>query len=316
MQQDQTAPIQKELDITHDVIQVLKTVVLLERAYSAGYLVRLLRADAAYGLRKDAHKEIETFGILEEETYGYVDDLIHYLIREGYLKVVDPRYGTIQLSEMGTQFMNAPESIVVTPAQFRKHWYELEIMGRLRQLRKTLAEKEGKEPYELFNNFHLQQIAHEMPQTDEQLRSIPGLPSMKEGVRLLLLAEIHQVQEKKEIDDKTGVYRKASSSSHRAVQSLFESGYSLSEIARRRNMKEKSVQQYLENLHLAGKLDLRPWIEDQVDPKLLHKGSEYFKSVSQPRMKEAHEVLGLDYDVLSLCKLYAAEVREPVPSYT
>ena len=59
---------------------------------------------------------------------------------------------------------------------------------------------------------------------------------------------------------------------------------------------------------MTGEIDLRPWIEKNVDSKALYKGAEYFKKVSNPKVKEAFQVLGLDYETLNLCKMYVANV--------
>lgn len=312
-QQPYTPP--TERDITMDAIQVCKTLLLLDKPYSAGYINRVLRADEAYGFRKEGHKQIETFGLMEEETFGYVDDLIHYLVRAGFLRINNPRYGTIELSEKGEAFMEKPEELVVPLADLRKSWYELELIIRLKQLRKELAEETEKAPYEIFNNYLLQRMAHEMPDQDVTLKAIPGLEDLKAATRLRILAEVSRVAEMRKLDEKTGVYSRASSRSHRVVQSLFEAGFGPEEIARRRDIQEATVHNYLETLHRAGRLDLRPWIEERLGSKDLHRGLEYFKSVETPKLQEAHQLLGMEYDALKLCQLYLAEVHEADVAY-
>ena len=312
-QQTYTPPADR--DITLDTVQVLKTVLLLDTSYSAGYLNRVLRADEAYGFRKPLHQELETYGILEEETFGYVDDLIHYLIRQGYLKISNPRYGTVEMADKGQAFLQQPKDLRVPLADLRKAWYELELIRRLKQLRTELAEEAGKAPYEIFNNYILQRVAHEMPDQEVTLKAIPGLEGLKTAARLRLLTEIARVAEMRKIDEETGVYSRANSRSHRVVQELFEAGFGPEEIARRRDLQVGTVHNYLETLHRAGRVDLRPWIETYVDSKDLHRGTEYFKSVEQPKLKEAHQLLGLDYDILKLCQLYVTEVREEEAAY-
>ncbi|RMG66641.1 MAG: hypothetical protein D6722_14610 [Bacteroidetes bacterium] len=314
-QQMHTRPRPADRDITQDTVQVLKTVLLLDKSYSPGYLNRLLRADDAFGFRKPQHQELETYGVLDEESFGYVDDLIHYLIRQGYLRVSNPRFGTVEMASPGDRFLQAPEELRVPYATLRKAWYELELIRRLRQLRKELADQAGKAPYEIFNNYQLQRIAHEMPDQDIALKSMPGLEGLGTAERLRILAEVARVSEMRQIDDETGVYSRANSAGHRVVQELFEAGFGIEEIAHRRDIKPQTVRDYLETLHRAGRLDLRPWIEEQVDSKDLHRGIEYFNSVETPRLKEAQELLGLDFDILKLCRLYVSEVREEEMTY-
>ncbi|MDX2286421.1 MAG: RQC domain-containing protein [Bacteroidia bacterium] len=305
----------QDVDLMQEAVTVIKTVLLLDRKYSAGYLSTILRADETFGLRKPAHKSIETYGALEDRSFGYVDNLIQYLLEAGLLRIEKPEYGSIEASEKGISFLTSPEPMVVSSERLRKPWYELDLIRALKQVRKTFADRHGKEPWRVFNNFTLAHIALQMPESETDLAQVPGIQQVPRECRLLILAEVSRIQEKKAQDERTGIYTKAYSSSYRKIKELFTAGLQVEEIASRRNAKPSFVIGALETLHQAGELNIRPWIEQFVDGKTLFRAAEYFRQARYAKLKEAHELLGYDYDTLRLCRVYAQSADEPAVPY-
>ncbi|MEZ4772980.1 MAG: RQC domain-containing protein [Bacteroidia bacterium] len=295
---------QQPIDIGMEAMAVLKTVLLLEKDYSGSYIQRILTGNDSFGWKKQQHKRLETFSELGEHHFAYVDDLINYLIKHGFLKISNPAYGSIALTDEGRKWMENPDSLMTTKGELRKSWYQVELISALKTLRKETAEQKDKQPFELFTNYTMDVLADKLPQTEEALKAIPGVEKMDGATRLMVLAEITRIVEKKEIDDETGVFRKAYSPSHQKIKALFLDGKKVSEIASERDLSQSTVTNYLENLHLAGEIDLRPWIEDTIDGKVLHKVTQYFRQVQSRGLKQAFEVLGVDYGTLRLCRLY------------
>ena len=312
----QTTPnFKPEINLAHELIQILKTVLLLERPYGAGYIARIVTGDSRFELRKVTHKQLETFGSLDEHSKFRIEDIVYHMIESNLLEVTDPQYGTIQITEIGRAWLNEPKDWIVNRKQVFTGWWGYELLSAIRNIRKEAAAHSGKLPYELFSNYALARIVHGLPQTEEGLREIPGMKNLDQATLLLILTAIHEIVEKKAEDAESGIHSKANSPSHRQVKDLYESGFSLEEIAQRRNLQTQTARGYLFTLHKAGKLDLNPWIEQHLDPKVLFKGTEYFRSVDDRRLKSAQQVLGMDYDTLAFCRLYAEKVGESPLEY-
>ena len=297
----------KVLDIREESVQILKTILLLDKSYSAGYLARVLQASEQFPLRNANHKELETYGVLSEHTYGNIADIIDYLIQESLLEVAHPTMGTLKVTAKGEEFLGDPQPLEVNRQNLRKSWYQYELMMKLKELRVQYAAKEELAPYLVFTNFTLRQLITILPETMAEMDEIPGMADQEESLKLQILASISEILEKKSQDDVSGIYSRAHSPSHRKVKEMYESGFDPAEIARRRKLQLGTVRNYLITLHQAGEIDLKPWIEETVDNKALHKAGEYFKQANSPKLKEAHEVLGLDYDTLELCRLYVGQ---------
>jgi ATP-dependent DNA helicase RecQ len=305
----------EQINLMPDAIQVLKCLLLLDRPYGASYLARLLRGDSRFEVRKLYHKELEIFGSLEDLSSFRIEDLIYYLMEQGLIQVDNATFGTLTISQAGKDYLEAPKDLWAKRKSVFTGWWGYALKQVLRGLRKDAAGKLGKQPYELFSNHALQLMVRQLPNTKVALLAIPGLSELDEVLTEQLLNEIAEISGKKAIDAERGIFTRAYSPSHRKVKEMYESGFSLSEIATRRELKETTVQSYLETLHEAGMLDLKPWIEEKLEAKALYKGTEYFRSVEDSRLKPAHEVLGLDYDTLRLCRLYVQQVGEPMMRY-
>ena len=81
----------------------------------------------------------------------------------------------------------------------------------------------------------------------------------------------------------------------------------IEEIAKTRKLQPGTVKQYLMNLHRAKIIDLRSWADDRLDSKEMEKGISYFLEARDKRLEVAHNSLGLDYDLLRFCRLFAEE---------
>jgi ATP-dependent DNA helicase RecQ len=302
MKNYQTPPV----DVTEKSIQILKTVLLLDRAYSAGYLTRILTANDTFGFRKEEHKQLETFGALEGENFNQLDNLIQYMIRMEYLAIDDQVYGTIVITDAGSALLENPRPMIVNRRQISPAWYEMELMINLKNLRRKLAEEQELAPFELFNNYAMQCLVKEMPGSVVEMSRIPALVNLPEECWEPVLNEIKAIEEIKAKDEASGgLYTKAHSPSHRKAKNLFEEGKSVAEIAEACKWKPSTAQNYLINLHNTGQLNLRPWIEENIAEKDLHKGVEYFQKASDGRLEVAHKTLGMDYDTLAWCRLYS-----------
>lgn len=302
-------------NICEEAIQILKTVLLLEKAFAPAYVQRIVTGDTRFPLRNVNHKELETFGSLDGMFFRRVLGIIDYLIREKMLEVKNAQYGNLILTDKGEAFLAEPQDLIVEIDEIRQSWYEFELSMNLRKLRKDMAAENECEPFELFTNYTLSQIIRILPETMVELSQLPGMEAAEETIRILVLAEISRITEKIAIDKKTKIYTRAYYPSHRKVRKLFEAGMAPEEIARRQKVKLSTVEEYLGTLHEAGHVDLKPYIEETVDSKILHKAGKYFKETENARLKEAHEVLGVDYTSLRKARTYVAKVWEEALPY-
>ena len=295
-------------DITTEATHILNLIKEVHKSYGTGYLISLLRGTNEYGWKSEEHPKLQYFGKLENLSISRIEKLLDVLIEQGYLSIKSPIYGNIGISAKGILYLKHPEKLEVSPRKLKTPWHEYLLLGELRNIRAEICKEQGCSPYEIFTNYTLRQLVTIRPQTLQELDQIPGMPSLPVVHKEQFLASIVQVLEKQALNEKDQIFSRAYSPAYREVKGWFESGVSVEEIAARKSLAVSTIRNYLEVLHQAGSVDLTPWIETQIDAQILHQGVAYFQQTQSPKLKEAHEVLGIAYDQLRLCRLYAQTI--------
>lgn len=298
----------KNVNERDHVLAVLQTVSALKHNYGARYLGKVLLGQKELGL-KEEHQQLLTFGAMEEVHFDRVYKLIYYLIDQSYLKIVNTNFGTIDITEKGKDFLHEPHDIWLRPRDLRTNAYDIQLIIELRRIRQQLSKQEAKPPFRIFSDYTLQQIVRHKPTDVMSLKKLPGIGDYK-GDRYghLITQAVITLLEKKKADNKAKRFKRAYNYSHQEVKNLFEAGMNIDEIADKKQIKSTTVRAYLFDLHETGQINLLPWIEKEVDAQTLEKGKSYFERVQNARLKEAYEMLGLDYDTLRLCRLYVANM--------
>lgn len=290
------------------VLSILQTVQLLKQNHGANYLQRILLGKTEFDF-KEGHESLPTFGALAEEHFDKVYRLIYYLVQHEYLEITNTNYGTIGITEKGKDFLHEPQDIWLRPKDLRTNVYDIQLIIKLREIRRNFSKQEAKPSFLIFSDYLLQLIVEHKPTDILSLKKLPGIGDYKaDRYGHLIIQAIHEVSERKRMNNQVRRFKQAHAPSHQEVKVMFEAGMGIDEIAEKKQIQPSTVRSYLFNLHEAGQINLLPWIEKEVDGENLAKGKAYFQSVQNPRLKEAYEMLGLDYDTLKLCRLYVSNL--------
>ena len=296
------------INLKEEFCAVLKTLMLLEKNYGVNYVVRLLKGDDTYHYRDDSHLSLETFGELQTYQYDKLHKLIHYMLDQQLLKIADSRFGTLAITESGNAFLNQPENHEVKPSLLKTDFFDRMLLKDLKEVRKTLAQQDEKQVYQIFTDYTLRQIVHHKPDNVFALRRIAGIGNYKaERYGEAILATIELINQEKALDLAERNKAKASSPAFQAVKAMLQAGKTVSEIAKQKEVKESSVYQMMYCLHYASEIDLIDWIEENVDQEILQKGRAFFDAQPETRLAEAKTQLDWDYDILKICRFYHKE---------
>ena len=305
------AEIGQKTDLGAEFRQVLTAVESLEQRFGMGYVIDFLRGGRTYGLREERHAQLPTFGSLKHRTQDHVRKLVNYLLREGYLLVLEDRYGRLGLSESGYTFLAEQPALGITAKALAENALDTELRRQLRLLRKQFAQDDNLPPFRVFTDYSLQSLVDLKPLSVEELLRVPGFGHFKANrYGPALLRVIQQLDARKDTFRREKYLHKASTPSYQAIKTMFHSGLSLEEMAERRNIQIGTVRSALFCLHAAGEVDLKPWIERTLPEQDFQTGTAYFAENDNPLLRDAYEQLGLDYDTLRLCKLYIADNRQ------
>lgn len=299
-------------DLKKTILDILKTYAQLPEKEGRGFsfVARILKGEPLMAYQNGEPIIFKRFATQRKMKETTLVQVMHQAERLRLIEPVDETYGRFRISAKGREFIREPHPVPVLRKTLTYSYPEYVLRTKLLALRRNAADQRGIEVYNVFSNFTLGRIIQDKPESLSELKSIPGMNQLKAelygaGITGLVrecYATIRSMYYSR-------VQQKAASRACQDTKALFEEGKSIPEIAEYRGVKETTVMVYLESLHLCGEIDLRPWIEETLDGKLLYKGTEYFKNVSNPRLKEAYETLGLDYETLRLCRLYVSNFQ-------
>jgi len=233
--------------------------------------------------------------------YGFrIRNVINYLVVQRYLNTRLGQYALISITEKGSEALLTAAPVQVNERTLRNSDYDRRILDGVREIRKAAADETKVESYQIFKDTVLNAIVEAKPASLEALKSLSGMTDK-------IADQLGGAITKLVLD--TEAQRKAQYPAAQAVKSLFNAGMKMDEIAAKRQIQPSTAQNYLETLHRAGEIDLAAWVEENIDHQTLYKGAEYFTQVPNPRLRDAFEVLGLDYNTLRLCRLYVNDVQ-------
>lgn len=298
-------------DYREATVAILTTVKLLDNRYGEAYLTRILKADQKFELKRPEHAFLQTFAALKKMPKETLRNLFRFLVDNSYLTVADVNFGVLAITIKGEEFLSEPQAILLASAKLKTSRYDRLLSIELREIRKSICEKSGDRPFDIFSNYTLQTIIDEKPLDVASLKAVIGLREVivdKYGAQII--QAVKRAVDLKKADAADRAARLIYSPGHQEIQALFNAGMELEEIAEKRQVKADTVQRALIRLHRSGKIDLKPWIERKLTPQVLEKGRSYFQENQDKRLKPAYEKLGLDYDSLRLCRLYVADIRQ------
>ena len=295
-------------DLNQEIQLTLSAVASLENGYGQSYLIDFLRGNTRFGSRQEGHPTLSEYGSLAASTPDYLRRLIHTLIREGFLTITNKRYGTIGLTESGETYLQSPVDPGFTRHALRESAFIREVRRQLKSLRASLAKEANLPPFRVFTNYCMEEMIQQKPSNVSELLEIPGIGPYKANLYGPAILGCFE-----HVEEMMGRYyeelrkKKAATPSHQEVKALFLAGHTVEEMAEIRQVKASTISRTLDTLHRAGEIDLKPFIKESIPPAAFEQAVSWFQMQEKPKLKMAYEELGLDYDILRLCKLYVSD---------
>lgn len=177
--------------------------------FGVSYVVDLLSGKEDERIERNGHHRLSTFGIGREFSGAEWRGIFRQLIAMGYIDIDAAGHGSLQLTEKSRPLLRdeikiqlrrqvklekAPAKRAGDPSLLFKS-DDQQLFEALRELRRSIAEKQGVPPYIIFHDQTLQQMALQRPHELSALRRINGVGERKlERYGLAFLNEIRKNQ--------------------------------------------------------------------------------------------------------------------------
>lgn len=283
---------------------VLSSIQNQEKEFNFDYWTSILKGNDLYLKNRD-HKFLPYFGAMHEFSQLEISGTINYLIKNEFVIVSNPSIGILQVSTKGEEFIAGKLKMYqVKEQELKLKRGDFTLMKALKEERKLLAKEFKVQLHKICSNFIINQLAWLKPTTRAEITEIEGTEKYEvEYYWDRLLKVINNFIETK--NERYLPENLSKLETYQETKRLFLEGMSVSEIAIAKSIQENTVFNYLITLHEAKEIDFIPYIQKTIPAKILDKGVVYFKTMTEKRLKIAHELLKLDYDVLKMCRLVA-----------
>lgn len=249
-------------DITVEAQKIFSCVLRMKERYGTSLIADVLKGSQSKKVLQLGFNQLSTYGLLPNQTAQDIKDRINSLIATGYLALTEGEYPVVKLTPHGMAVLKNQATVQQKIAKkVQKKEADNSLFELLRQVRREIAAEENVPPYVIFADTTLTEMSQYLPGDKTALRKIKGVGDTKLErygnaflQAIIQYAENHgielttakQSQLTKPAATKTATAKTDDSTpSHLTTLMLFQTGYTLEQIAQERSLKELTVQEHL-----------------------------------------------------------------------
>ncbi len=173
--------------------KILSCVARVKESFGTNHVVHVLRGRMTQAIVSRGHDKLSTFGLLNESPRGQIQDWVYQLIGQGLLVQSDGEYPVLKLNAASWEVMKGKRSVRLvrlageTEGEGRQRRQpgalpegaDAALFEELRALRRAEAARAEIQPYQVFHDTVLAELARGRPTTPEALRRVSGVGDFK-----------------------------------------------------------------------------------------------------------------------------------------
>jgi ATP-dependent DNA helicase RecQ len=276
------------------------------------HIIAILTEANTEKIRRWGHAQLDSYGKGEAHRRSEWAAISRELIRLGYLQQTSDPFTVLEVTHQGQRFLEEPQTLKLTkpmstperktPAVGDLAHDEM-LFARLRQLRKTIADKRDVPAYVIFSDVALRQMARDLPTNEQEFLQISGVGKRKLeefGPKFLAVIAGHMEnyrplnvpQESYSPPPPLSSKKPVGDTAHETLK-WFWMGLSVEQIAKQRNLVISTIYRHLEQAIQAGEpIDFnRLWTTEQALEMIAAFDKTGFRNLTG-----AKELLGDRYD--------------------
>lgn len=179
----------RQYDGTVDAQKALSCVYRTGQQFGLHYVVDVLRGSESHRVKDNRHHELSTWGLGKEQPVEYWISVLRQLVHRGLL-IQDIRRGSaLVLAETARPVLRGEIALTLAVPRLKASTsaerviergnHDKQLFARLRKLRKSIAEQQGKPPYQIFSDATLQEMSILLPENETALLAVSGVGQVK-----------------------------------------------------------------------------------------------------------------------------------------
>jgi len=299
-------------DFTLEARRFLACLLQVQRAsgfsVGAGHIADVLTHSESEKVLRWGHDRLTAYGGGRSRSRKEWMELARRLIGEGFLERTRDQRPVLNVTPAGRQLLAGEGTVMIAPLMEKPNpkpksepddgQCDVPLFGRLKALRKRLADERDAPAFVVFSDAALRQMAREYPETPDAFTRISGVgPAKLAEYGSLFMAEITEHLAGNERRQFSGAVvaapKKALGGSEWETLRLFRDGRSPGEIARERDLKASTVMAHLGRAAELGEdVDLRRLIAEADEPAV----AAAFEKLGWTNLTGVHELLEGRYE--------------------
>ncbi len=295
---------------------VLEVILEVKEKFKSEHIANLIAGNADSSIKSYGHQHLECFGSGSEHSAKVWLAVIRQMLVHGLLLKDIENYGLISLSPKGKEFLEHPNSFMLT----RDHEYsdeedeesaspgggssvvDVELFQILKDVRKKISKQKNLPPFVTFQDVSLEDMSMQYPVTQQEMQNIVGVGAGKAqryGKEMIEVIRAY-VEEKEIIRPQDMVVKSIVNKSGLKVYIIqsIDRQISLDDIARSKNLSMEELLTEIESIVYSGtKLNLDYYIREVVDEEHQEAIFEYFhEDAESDSVEEAMKILNEEDD--------------------
>src|SRR5436190_4783192 len=291
--------------------------------FGLGHVVDVLRGADTEAIRQRRHNELSTYGIGRDLKRNAWQAIGRELLRLGFIECAPGKFATLNLTPAGRDALRHRTPITLTKQievvardqKPRAGAIECDeaLFGRLRGLRRELADERNVPAYVIFSDVSLREMARNYPTTTTEFRRIPGVGEQKlKDFAEAFLSEIKNylaANPRRTFSNTPEPLRRSRRSrlndSQRETLRRFRDGESVEDICRARGFTRSTIYDHLEAAIKSGEsLELDRFFTAAQREEI----ASAFRNVADGKLADVRSLLhcNYDYDELRVFRALAA----------
>ena len=314
----------KQFDGREEMAMVIELIQTLPEHFKTEHLANILAGEMNSIIKSYKHDKLELFGAGKDHYARFWSAVIHQGIVLHLLYKDIESYGLIFVTDAGLAFLEKPYELMLTEdrefaegeededdvaanaAASRGGGGDAQLLAMLKDLRKSVAKKRGLQPWVIFSDPSLDDMAIMYPVTFDELKNCQGVgegKARKFGKEFIEL--IARYVEENDIERPDDFVMK--SIVNKSVNKVFiiqsvDRKMPLDDVASSKGLDMEELLDEIETIVFSGtKLNLNYYIEQTLDEDIVEEIYDYFKEEAESdSLAAAMEDLGDDYDELEV----------------
>jgi len=250
--------------------KALSAIIRLKESEPLPVIIDFLRGSKNAYIFENEYQNLKTYGVGIDLSWFDWNQYLIQLINLGYCEIAFHQQNKIRLTSFAKKVLFEGEKVQLTTVlkinidkqevkETKKKSVANSLFESLRKLRYEISNEENVPAYVIFSDAALRQMEKERPMSDSELLAIDGVGKAKlEKYGEAFIKVILDFQKSKTVK------KKKETSTYKETLELYQKGFSVEEIAQKRNLGLSTIMSHLAKLYADGAaVDLNSFISEE-----------------------------------------------------